>query len=213
MLQLSLLAILEKVKMTSKYNLKWNSHHVETFRSFETLRHREMFVDVTLSCNDQFLKAHKLVLCAGSGYFERILNRDASGSPLIHFYGIDMHLLKLLVEFMYNGEVEVPSLDLEKFIEVAEHLEVKGLKGDKSKGSSVSHGMGGTTIPVAGVEDALAHKRKSSARSWQDYDESLTPPVKLARPLVHPARQQWVGHTPSHQRAKPINVSCSLAGC
>ncbi|CAG0902312.1 unnamed protein product [Darwinula stevensoni] len=166
-------------KMSSKYNLKWNSHHAEAFHNFEILRHRDMFVDVTLSCDGQFFKAHKLVLSAGSGYFERMLNRDGTGTPIIHFYGIEMHLLKLVIEFMYSGEVEVPSLDLERFIEIAEHLEVKGLKGEKSKSSFVSHGMGGTTIPVAGVEDALAHKRKSSVH--HEYSDSLLPPAKLAR--------------------------------
>ena len=166
--------------MSNRYNLKWNSHHAETLQNFENLRHREMFVDVTLSCNGQFLKAHKLVLCAGSGYFERALNKDGLGTPTIHFYGVDMHLLKLLVEFMYCGEVEVPDVDLEKFIEVAENLEVKGLKGDKSK-SSTSHGVGGTTIPVSDVQDALAHKRKSSGHTWQGLGEMQHTPAKMAR--------------------------------
>ncbi|CAG0892397.1 unnamed protein product [Darwinula stevensoni] len=169
--------------MSNKYNLKWNSHHVETFQSFENLRHREMFVDVTLSCNGQFLKAHKLVLCAGSGYFERVLNKDGSGTPTVHFYGIEMHLLKLLVEFMYCGEVEVPAVDLEKFIEVAENLEVKGLKGDKSK-SSGSHGISGTTIPVSDVHDALAHKRKSAVQAWSGLGDSQPSPAKIRRPYA-----------------------------
>ncbi|CAG0883919.1 unnamed protein product [Darwinula stevensoni] len=167
--------------MSNKYNLKWNTHHGETFASFETLRHREMFVDVTLSCNGQFLKAHKLVLCAGSGYFERILNKDGTGIPTIHFYGIEIHLLKFLVEFMYCGEVEVPEMDLEKFIEVAENLEVKGLKGDKSKSSGSHNAVGGTTIPVSDVHDALAHKRKSNVHSWQEFGESQFPPTKVPR--------------------------------
>ncbi|CAG0902300.1 unnamed protein product [Darwinula stevensoni] len=190
--------------MSNKYNLKWNSHHAETFQSFENLRHREMFVDATLSCNGQFLKAHKLVLCAGSGYFERILNRDGPGTPTIHFYGVDMQLLKLLVEFMYCGEVEVPAMDLEKFIEVAENLEVKGLKGDKSK-SSGSHGaVGGTTIPVSDVQDALAHKRKSSAPPWQDFDEPQFHPPKMPRsqPPMLRGRQQFIG--PHSQQQKPV---------
>ncbi|CAG0885637.1 unnamed protein product, partial [Darwinula stevensoni] len=190
--------------MSNKYNLKWNSHHGETFQSFENLRQREMFVDVTMSCNGQFLKAHKLVLCAGSGYFERILNKDGPGMPTIHFYGVEMQLLKLLVEFMYCGEVEVPAMDLEKFIEVAENLEVKGLKGDKSK-SSGSHSVGSsTTIPVSDVHDALAHKRKSSAHTWQEFDEPQFHSAKVPRsqPPMLRNRQKFIGqHTPQQQLA------------
>ncbi|CAG0883322.1 unnamed protein product [Darwinula stevensoni] len=146
--------------MTNKYNLKWNSHHVETFQGFDALRHREVLVDVALSCDGQSVKAHKLILCAGSGYFERIFSREVhgNGTPTIHFYGVDMHLLKFLIEFMYCGEVDIPSADLEKFIALAENLEVKGLKGDRPKGTGSSgHG---TAIPVQDIQDALAHKRK-----------------------------------------------------
>ncbi|CAG0905003.1 unnamed protein product [Darwinula stevensoni] len=157
---------------SSKYNLKWNSHHVETFNSFDTLRSRETLVDVTLSCEGQSLKAHKLVLCAGSGYFERVLQRDSNHNPVIYFFGVDAHLLKFLVDFMYVGEVDIPSVDLERFIQLAEALEVKGLKGDRSKTSSYNTSAlasAATTIPVSDVQDALAHKRKATA--WQSYDD------------------------------------------
>ncbi|CAG0902270.1 unnamed protein product, partial [Darwinula stevensoni] len=189
--------------MSNKYNLKWNSHHAETFLSFENLRHREMFVDVTLSCNGQFVKAHKLVLCAGSGYFERVLDKDGPVIPIIHFYGVEMHLLKLLVEFMYCGEVEVPASDLEKFIEVAENLEVKGLKGEKSKRDM--HGASGTTIPVSDVEDALAHKRKIASQAWQGLGECHYPPSKVSRshaPMPR-SKPRFIGPDPQRSGAAP----------
>ena len=154
--------------MSRKYNLKWNSHHAETVQTFESLRSRELFVDVTLSCDGQFLKAHKLVLSALSGYFERILNYDGPGTPIIHFYGVEMYLLKLLVEFMYHGEVEVPAVDVEKFIEIAENLEVKGLKGDNSKNASHGGVDSGGSIPMTNVDDGLVKKRKRTSQGRRD---------------------------------------------
>ena len=195
-----------KLIMSNKYNLKWNSHHGETFQSFESLRQREMLVDVTLSCNGQYLKAHKLVLCAGSGYFERILGKDGPGSSTIHFYGVEMHLLKLLVEFMYCGEVEVPAVDLEVFIEIAENLEVKGLKGDRSK-NNASHGVSGTTIPASDVQNVLPHKRKSSTPTWQEFDESQFKSTKVPRfqgPLLQ-VKQQLAGQ--QVQQTQPVCLS------
>ncbi|CAG0883920.1 unnamed protein product [Darwinula stevensoni] len=204
---------LKEEAMSNKYNLKWNSHHAETFQSFENLRHREMFVDATLSCNGQFLKAHKLVLCAGSGYFERILNKEGSGTPTIHFYGIEMHLLKLLVEFMYCGEVEVPAMDLEKFIEVAENLEVKGLKGDKSKSSGSHNAVGGTTIPVSDVHDALAHKRKSAVQAWHGLGNSQYPPAKIPRSHapIPQSRSQFTGSSSQQKEAAPCPSNAFLS--
>ncbi|CAG0890431.1 unnamed protein product [Darwinula stevensoni] len=134
--------------MANKYNLKWNSHHAETFSNFDLLRNREVFVDVTLSCSGQTLKAHKLVLCCGSALFEKLLQRDNSTSPIIHFHGIDMMHLRLLVDFMYLGEVDIPSCDLEAFIALADSLEVKGLKGDRSRRSDVPSTYGKSELPM-----------------------------------------------------------------
>ncbi|CAG0890852.1 unnamed protein product [Darwinula stevensoni] len=137
--------------MASKYNLKWNSHHAETFFNFDILRSRERFVDITLSCDGQTLKAHKLVLCSGSLFFEKLLQRDDSCSscPIVHFHGVDMMHLRLLVDFMYLGEVDVPSSELEQFINLADALEVKGLKGNGSKRSALasSHKKTDTGLP------------------------------------------------------------------
>ena len=197
--------------MSNKYSLKWNSHHEETFQTFDYLRQRDMFVDVTLSCYGQFLKAHKLVLCAGSGYFERAFSKDGPGVPIIHFYGVEIHLLKLLLEFMYCGEVEVPAQDLEKFIELAENLEVKGLKGDKSKGN-LSQSLGGNPMPISDVQDPLAQKRKSTMPVYQDLNEQLLQPPKVprAQPPMPRGRQQYMG--PHSQQPKPLSV-CVAWGC
>ncbi|CAG0895073.1 unnamed protein product [Darwinula stevensoni] len=176
------------------YNVKWHAHHAETVQSFENLRHQESFIDITLFCNGQFLRAHKLVLGALSGYFERILIRDGPGTSLIHFFGMDMYILRFLVEFMYTGEVKVPSDDIEKFFEFAEKLEVKGLTGNRSKSSTtVSNGSNGVTVPPARVEDAVGHKRKSTHQSWQKCDGSVVPP-KLQRSQMPRTRQDWVAY-------------------
>ena len=89
-------------------------------------------MDITLSCGGQMMKAHKLVLCCGSTLFKNLLQKDNSTCPIIHFHGIDMMHLKLLVDFMYVGEVDVPSTELEKLISLADNLGVRGLKADES---------------------------------------------------------------------------------
>ncbi|CAG0905125.1 unnamed protein product, partial [Darwinula stevensoni] len=134
--------------MSNKYNLKWNSHHTEAFGNFDLLRNRELLVDVTLSCGGQTSKAHKLVLCTGSAFFERLLQRETGSSSIVHFHGIDMMHLRLLVDFMYLGEVDVPSNELEEFIALADSLEVKGLKGDRSKKYDSGGSVG--SVPASG---------------------------------------------------------------
>ncbi|CAG0901694.1 unnamed protein product, partial [Darwinula stevensoni] len=144
------------IKMASKYNLKWNSHHADTFSSFDVLRSREMLVDVTLSCGGQTMKAHKLVLCSGSALFEKLLQKDSSACPIIHFHSMEMMHLRLLVDFMYLGEVDVPSSDLEQFIALAESLEVKGLKADRSRRSNPPAEVGRPEMPSTAGKSWMA---------------------------------------------------------
>ena len=71
---------------------------------FDRLRSDEKFVDVTLSSADKkSLKCHRVLLSAGSGYLERILEQNPSDHPTIVLSHIKFNELKYLVEFMYSG--------------------------------------------------------------------------------------------------------------
>ena len=56
-----------------QYCLRWNNHSDSIISEFEVLLGQEDFVDVTLSCDRQSIKAHKVVLSACSTYFRRLL--------------------------------------------------------------------------------------------------------------------------------------------
>lgn len=53
--------------------MRWKDFPSHFTGEFETLRNDEQFVDVTLCCEDQFIKAHKIILSACSTYFKKIL--------------------------------------------------------------------------------------------------------------------------------------------
>lgn len=61
-----------------QYCLRWNNHSDSIISEFEVLLGQEDFVDVTLSCDKQALKAHKVVLSACSSYFRRLLKVSPS---------------------------------------------------------------------------------------------------------------------------------------
>ncbi|CAG0887244.1 unnamed protein product [Darwinula stevensoni] len=171
------------MKMTDKYHLKWNSHHEEAFENFHLLRDREIFTDVTLSCEGQIMKAHRVILSAGSAYFERTLPRDSSHTPIVYFHGIPMAKLRLVIEFIYSGAVEVPSPDLEKFIELSECLEVKGLKSRPRSSSNPStsqrtESSSGKSSASASPPPATKHQSTTSTQSSQPAKK-----LKLAQDL------------------------------
>ncbi|CAG0916081.1 unnamed protein product [Notodromas monacha] len=114
------------------YRLKWNSHHEETFAAFESLLADEAFSDVVLSCRGMTMRAHRLVLSACSSYFRQTLQelgRDfPHNQPVLVFRDTSPQLLSLLLTYMYQGEVEVPSDVLKDLMDLADNLDVKGLR-------------------------------------------------------------------------------------
>lgn len=57
----------------TKCSMRWDDFSSHFTSEFESLRNDEQFVDVTLCCDDQFIKAHKVILSACSPYFKKIL--------------------------------------------------------------------------------------------------------------------------------------------
>ena len=53
-----------------EFCLRWKNHHNALVTYLNNLLQRESFVDVILAAEGQFIKVHRLVLCASSQYFE-----------------------------------------------------------------------------------------------------------------------------------------------
>nr|CAD7264460.1 unnamed protein product [Timema shepardi] len=93
----------------------------------------EQLVDCTLSCQGQFLKAHKMVLSACSPYFQELFRQHQIPHPIIIMNGMKFIDIKLVVEFMYRGEIKVLEAELEGLLAAAETLQVKGLSHVRTK--------------------------------------------------------------------------------
>lgn len=61
-----------------QFFLKWNDFQVNMMTSFRNLRNDKSFTDVTLACEGQTCKAHKMVLSACSPYFKALLQVNES---------------------------------------------------------------------------------------------------------------------------------------
>ena len=58
------------VSEVQEFCLRWNNHHSTLVTVLDKLLERETFVDVILAAEGQFIKVHRVVLCACSQYFE-----------------------------------------------------------------------------------------------------------------------------------------------
>jgi len=110
-----------------KFCLRWNDFESNISVAFRELREEKDFFDVTLACEDSQISAHKVILSACSPFFRSVLRKNPHQHPLLYLKGVKLTELHAVLNFMYQGEVNVAQEELNSFLAVAEELRVKGL--------------------------------------------------------------------------------------
>ena len=107
--------------------LHWNDFNSNIRNTYADLEEDKDFADVTLVCGDGQTDAHKVILSAGSPFFQKILKSNPHSKPLVYLKGVKFRELQFVLSFIYKGEATVAMADVRSFLDVAEDLEVKGL--------------------------------------------------------------------------------------
>merc|ERR1712002_488637 len=121
------LIFLEKMDDQQQFCLRWNDFQTNMVASFKHLRDEKSFTDVTIACDGQSCKAHKMILSACSPYFKALLEENPAKHPIIILKDVPFTHLTAILEFMYAGEVNVAQDQPPQFLKTAERLKVKGL--------------------------------------------------------------------------------------
>ncbi|XP_037078452.1 broad-complex core protein isoforms 1/2/3/4/5-like, partial [Pollicipes pollicipes] len=119
-----------------RFCLKWNDFRNSVTAVFEDLRQDEELVDITLCCEGKKVKAHRMMLSACSPYFRELLKENPCQHPVFFLKDTTFIDLKAVIQFVYNGEVNVTQGQLSSFLKTAEMLQVRGLTGDDEKEST-----------------------------------------------------------------------------
>ena len=118
--------------MMENYSVKWDQYQKSILNSFQKLRSQDIFKDVTLVSDDyQRISAHKMILSACSGYFNKVLSNVTHSHPMLCLSGINSTELQLVLDYIYSGEVQVPQPNLDRFLTIAQILQLDGLQKDK----------------------------------------------------------------------------------
>ena len=111
-----------------KFSLKWNDFQTNVSDSFNLLRTEQKLFDVTLVSDDEVqISAHKLVLAASSSFFKSIFTKNPHSQPLIYLSGVDSLNIGLVLDYIYNGEVQIFQEQLDSFLHVAQKFKISGL--------------------------------------------------------------------------------------
>ena len=116
-----------------KFCLRSNDFETNVREYFKELREEHSYFDVTLSTADHYqIEAHKVILAAGSKFFSDIFKQANHKNILIYLKGIKRKDLENVLNFLYNGVVNVTQGELTKFLETAQELQVKGLQSNQN---------------------------------------------------------------------------------
>ena len=125
--------------MSEKFCLKWNDFHANVSKSFKTLRSADDFYDVTLVSDDQKqLSAHKIVLSTSSEYFKDVLRSNKHPHPMLCLNGVSSNELSSILDYIYNGEIQIYQEQLDSFLQIAQRFQLEGLIQGEEAASSRS---------------------------------------------------------------------------
>ena len=114
--------------MAEKFCLKWNDFQTNVSTTFRKLRTADHFYDVTLVSDDQQqVSAHKVVLASSSEYFKNILTSNKHDHPLLCLNGVKNVDLKNILDFLYNGEIQLYRDNLDKFFGYCSEIPNRGV--------------------------------------------------------------------------------------
>ena len=119
--------------MSEKFSLKWNDFQSNIAKSFSKLRYEDSFYDVTLVSDDQKeMSAHKVILSSCSDFFKNILKNKRNSDPILCLEGVNFNEMKNVLDYIYNGQVEIHQDDLDRFLMIAQRFKLEGLIGEQN---------------------------------------------------------------------------------
>ncbi|XP_030371232.1 broad-complex core protein isoform X1 [Scaptodrosophila lebanonensis] len=147
--------------MDDEFKLCWKNFQDNIASGFQNLYDRGDLVDVTLACDGKLLHAHKIVLAICSPYFQEIFTTNPCQHPIIILKDVSYNIMCELLEFMYQGVVNVKHTELQSFMKIGQLLQIKGLatNSTSSPGSSSSEK---STSQAHGAGDDEPHLNSSS---------------------------------------------------
>ena len=114
-----------------RYNLVWDSFQKTLASSIESIRREADYCDVTLVSDDQIqIKAHKVIISACSPFFNNIFKSNPHQHPLIYLNGVKERNLKLILDYIYTGQVQIEQDGMYEFLDAAGKLQIAGLTND-----------------------------------------------------------------------------------
>ena len=118
----------------SGYNLSWHTFSSHLTELSRELYQEKYFSDLTLLSEDLIaVEAHRLVLSAASPVLRNVLMINPTVKTQLFLKGIKHQQLDSILKFIYYGEVQVPSREINSFLKAGRELEITELSNITKK--------------------------------------------------------------------------------
>ena len=114
-------------------------NQVNPFPILSSVRSKDTYCDATIVCEGKSFKVHRVILSAYSRVLGELFDTASDAGiqhmlvhPVIVLPGVKNKLFEAILNYIYNGQVNVASSDLQIFIETAKYLKINNLENIKS---------------------------------------------------------------------------------
>lgn len=178
-------------------NLRWDIFASHLSSTLDYCYEKQHFVDLSLVCkNNVTFKCHKMILSATSGFFRRLLMKNDHPHPLIILHDIDHNDLKLILNFMYYGEIQVPESDVKRLLKIAQVFDIHGLKdikltgqlNDDGKFNFIENSLVDSNIDAVEIKNEPispdAVRSNDGDIDNDNFKNKITPVIKIKKPQL-----------------------------
>ena len=131
-----------------------------------------------VSDDQKMMSAHKLVLSASSPYFKHILTTNKHSHPLLCLDGVSSAELQCVLDYIYQGEVQIYQEQLDRFLVVAQRLKLEGLTSqDDDQERKINETIEDTVNDYVPEENTEIHMKNSKPLKT---DKEVIKPRKLS---------------------------------
>ena len=207
--------------MSEKFCLKWNDFHSNVSKSFGLFRNEEYLHDVTLVSDDHHqVSAHKLVLSACSEYFKNVFknNNMPNTQTLLCLDGIAAEDLKNIMDYIYNGEVNIYQDSLDRFLGVAQRLKLEGLMGNEDSQYQQEDPADDNNV-YAKARDVYEKSREETSHFVENTTKKQREVTKTDKVMVPISSEDIVGVTEARNTVQQYietdaddNMKCTICG-
>ena len=205
--------------MYEKFCLKWDDFSSNVSKSLGLLRSAEYLHDVTLVSDDnKQLSANRLVLSASSEYFRSIFqnSNNKHSYPFLCLDGVSSTDLENILEYIYNGEIQIYQNNLDRFLAVAQRFKLDGLLNDKCQ-AEVDHQQQETTGLFDSFYDNLQEavnpkvskiETRPEQSSVTGRDVAIMERIPVSTDLLEDINQQINEYLERHEDGKFMCILC-----